>query len=79
MFFAEQDRKILDLMRSKREDERQRLEESERTKLLWEDEKKRQELLRTVMENKRRKLLARKNHIKNTQKVCITGSHGLEN
>ena len=61
----------MDLMRSKREEERQRLEASERTRQLWEDEKKRQELLRTVMENKRRKLLAQETHIKNTQKVCL--------
>ena len=68
----------MDLMRSKREEERQRLEASERTRQLWEDEKKRQELLRTVMENKRRELLARENHIKNTQKVCIAWVRGVD-
>ncbi|KAK7116231.1 coiled-coil domain-containing protein 177-like isoform X2 [Littorina saxatilis] len=63
------DRKILDLMKSKREDEQQRLEVSERSRLLWEDEKKRQEALRIVMENKRRKLLARKNFTQDAQQL----------
>ena len=47
------------------------MEESERTRLLWEDERKRQETLKTIMENKRRKLLAKENQIKHTQKVGL--------
>ncbi|XP_025078103.1 coiled-coil domain-containing protein 177-like isoform X2 [Pomacea canaliculata] len=62
------DRKILELMQSKWESERQRLETSERTRLLWEDEKKRQEVLRAVMENKRRSLLAKENKVRDDKK-----------
>ncbi|XP_076443309.1 uncharacterized protein LOC143281907 isoform X2 [Babylonia areolata] len=61
------DRKILDLMRSKREAERQQQEESERSRQLWEEEKQRQEALRAVMENKRRKLLAKEDLTKRSQ------------
>ncbi|KAL8622798.1 hypothetical protein ACOMHN_026919 [Nucella lapillus] len=62
------DRKILDIMRSKREEEQQRLADSERTRLLWEDERKRQETLRMVMENKRRKLLAKESQVKHSHR-----------
>lgn len=65
------DRKILELMQSKWESERQRLETSERTRLLWEDEKKRQEVLRAVMENKRRSLLAKENKVRDDKKVFM--------
>jgi hypothetical protein len=67
--FVFKDQKILDLMKQKREEEQRQLTESQRTRQLWEDEKKRQEALRTVMENKRRKMLAQQDHIKNTEKV----------
>ena len=56
-------------MKSKREEEKREEVERERTRLLWEDEKRRQEALRIVMENKRRKMLAQQNKIKATEKV----------
>lgn len=72
-----QDRKILDLMCKKREDERQRQKEVEHTRLLWEDEKQRQEALQIVLARKRRKLLAKENQIKELKMVSILISRFL--
>ncbi|GFO33295.1 coiled-coil domain-containing protein 177-like isoform x4 [Plakobranchus ocellatus] len=63
------DKKILQLMKERRESELDSLNTSEQAHQLWEDQKKREEALRTIMENKRRTLLAEENRIKDMRKL----------
>ena len=64
-----QDKKILQLMKERRESELRSLDTSEQAHQLWDDQKKREEALRAIMENKRRSLLAEENRIKEMRKV----------
>ncbi|GFS10863.1 coiled-coil domain-containing protein 177-like [Elysia marginata] len=63
------DKKILQLMKQRRESELHSLNTSEQAHQLWDDQKKREEALRTIMENKRRNLLAEENRIKEMRKL----------
>ncbi|RUS82103.1 hypothetical protein EGW08_010148, partial [Elysia chlorotica] len=56
-------------MKERRESDLRSLDTSEQAHLLWDDQKKREEALRTIMENKRRNLLAEENRIKEMRKL----------
>ncbi|XP_012946985.1 coiled-coil domain-containing protein 177 isoform X2 [Aplysia californica] len=62
------DQKILKLMKDRRDEERKDLQASTEARRLWEDQKKREEALRTIAENKRRQLLAEENRIRDRRK-----------
>ncbi|CAG5132029.1 unnamed protein product, partial [Candidula unifasciata] len=63
------DEKILKLMQGRREEECKDLEIREHAHRLWEDQRRREEALRTNAENKRRELLAMENQIKNMHRL----------
>jgi len=62
------DQKILTLMKNRREEERKEIQAKSEAHQLWEDQKRREEALRTIAENKRRQLLAEENRIKEKRK-----------
>lgn len=56
-------------MQGRREDECKDLEIRQQAHRLWEDQRKRDEALRTCAENKRREMLAMENRIKDIHRV----------
>lgn len=63
------DQKILKLMKERREGEKQEIIAKSDAHQLWEDQKRREEALRTIAENKRRHLLAEENRIKEKRRL----------
>ncbi|CAL1525978.1 unnamed protein product [Lymnaea stagnalis] len=63
------DEKILKLMKDRRESEQKSLSVINDAHRLWEDQKKREDILRIMAENKRRQLLAEETRIKETRKT----------
>ena len=59
-------------MKNRREEERKEIQAKSEAHQLWEDQKRREEALRTIAENKRRQLLAEENRIKEKRKVSLS-------